>query len=151
MPFKSADTIEFFVPGVPSTSGSKRGFINRKTGGVIVAPANSKNQKQWMSDVKKFAQQNDDFELIRGPVKLTIRFIFSRPKSHYGSGKNAEVLKKSAPQWHIKKPDLTKLVRCTEDALKGVIWLDDSQVVSQDVFKDYGYRPGAQIIITNLS
>jgi Holliday junction resolvase RusA-like endonuclease len=140
--------IEFFVPGIPKTSGSKKGYPNKKTGGVIIVPANSKDQKQWMSDVKKFAEQPAYFELITGPVKLTLRFYFLRPKSHYGTGRNVGILKKSAPAFHTKTPDLTKLVRCTEDALKGVIWVDDRQVVSQDTFKDYGNPPGVHVIIS---
>ena len=143
--------IRFFVPGIPSTSGSKRGFVNPKTGGVIIAPTNSKKQKQWMSDVKKFGKEAcGDGPLYLGPVILTIDFKLMRPKNHYGTGRNAGVLKKSAARYHLKKPDLTKLVRCTEDALKGVVWKDDSQVVRQNVGKYYSSKPGAQVIIECL-
>lgn len=139
--------IEFFVPGIPSTSGSKKGFRNPKTGGVIIAPANSKKQKQWMSDVKKFASEAYSGPVITGPVNLYVDFVFMRPKSHYGTGRNSGVLKMSAPVEYIKKPDLAKLVRCTEDALKGVVWKDDSQVIVHNTRKMYGDRPGTYVWI----
>ena len=69
--------------------------------------------------------------LLIGPISLTVTFLFSHPKGDFGSGKNAGVLKCSAPILHIKRPDATKLLRCLEDALNGVIWKDDSQIVYQ--------------------
>ncbi len=38
-----------------------------------------------------------------------------------------------------------------EDALKGIAWMDDSQVVEQYVRKLYGVRPGAQISISEMA
>jgi Holliday junction resolvase RusA-like endonuclease len=35
------------------------------------------------------------------------------------------------------KPDLTKLLRAVEDALTGVVWRDDSQIIHQVVNKEY--------------
>jgi Holliday junction resolvase RusA-like endonuclease len=50
-------------------------------------------------------------------------------------------------------PDTTKLVRSTEDALKGICWRDDSQVVYQVASKEYAARggiPGADIKIERM-
>ena len=35
----SPQEISFWVPGIPKPAGSKRGFVNRKTGGVIITDA----------------------------------------------------------------------------------------------------------------
>ena len=40
-----------------------------------------------------------------------MNFRFVRPKSHYGTGRNAKKLKPSAPPHHTQKPDATKLLR----------------------------------------
>ena len=63
-------------------------------------------------------------------VKLSAKFYFQRPKSHYGTGRNAETLRDSAPPEHIQTPDVDKLVRLISDALTiaGVI-ADDRLIV----------------------
>ena len=137
--------MEFFVPGKPATAGSKRGFgFKRKDGsiGVAMAPDN-KRQKPWMAAVASSAVDaiGDDCELIRGPVKLAVTLVFARPKSHMGK----RGLRPSAPQCHITKPDSLKCVRAIEDALSGVIWKDDSQVVEHQIAKVYGEPEGAII------
>ena len=57
-------------------------------------------------------------------------FTFVRPKSHYRTGRNAHLLRDDAPTRPATIPDLSKLARSTEDALKdaGVI-RDDSLIV----------------------
>ena len=37
--------------------------------------------------------------------------------------------KKPKSTQHITKPDLDKLIRCAKDALTGIVWHDDAQVV----------------------
>ena len=142
--------IQFFVPGIPATAGSKTPFIykDKKSGKnrVAMSPAN-KRQKPWMSDVKMFAAEAYKGDPLTWPIGLYIDFYLPRPKSHYGTGKNSDKLKDSAPNRPITMPDLTKLTRALEDALKGIIWRDDSQVVSQYIEKHYSNKPGAQVTI----
>jgi len=145
--------ISFFVPGIPATSGSKSAYPykNKKTGrlGVAVAPA-SKRQKSWMGVVRLFAKENYCGDVLTGPVSLSLVFYLPRPKSHFGTGRNAGKLKPSAKRYPTTTPDLTKLVRAVEDALKGVTWKDDSQVVYQHNTKLYGGRPGVEVTIRDL-
>jgi len=142
--------IQFWVPGIPATAGSKTAFPykDKKTGKtrIAMAPANKK-QKPWMSDVKAFAVDAYNGDLIMGPVVLFIDFCLPRPKSHFGTGRNTKKLKDSAPKYPTGKPDLTKLARAVEDSLKGIIWRDDSQVVSQGINKNYDSKPGALVCI----
>jgi Holliday junction resolvase RusA-like endonuclease len=71
----------------------------------------------------------DNFQLLLGAVKVTVNFVIQRPKNHYGTGKNSNILKHSAPKmFHTQKPDAAKLYRSTEDALTGILWKDDCQV-----------------------
>ena len=71
------------------------------------------------------------------PLNVEMTFYFPRPKSHYGTGKNVNVLKENAPTHHTKKPDAMKLARAVEDALTGIVWKDDSQVWNCMVQKEY--------------
>jgi Holliday junction resolvase RusA-like endonuclease len=51
---------------------------------------------------------------------------------------------------HTKKPDLDKLLRALKDALKGVIYRDDSQVVRVVTSKDYSPAPGVIVTVRQL-
>jgi Holliday junction resolvase RusA-like endonuclease len=144
--------IEFFVPGKAATAGSKKAFYVKKLKRAIITH-DSKKTKPWMNTVKFFAMAEYQGLLLCGPVKLTMEFRRLRPKGHYGSGKNAHTLIKAGIEapLPITKPDLTKLVRAAEDALKGVIWRDDSQVCIQETRKVYVDRdPGVQIQISEI-
>ncbi len=142
--------IRLFIPGKPATAGSKSVYRTPQ-GKTIVAPA-SKYTKPWMEAVKYAAIKKgyNGKLIIRGPIRLTCTFYFLRPKSHYGTGRNKDILKQSAPQHKTTIPDLTKHVRAIEDSLTGLIWRDDSQVVEQINKKLYGEPQGAEIIIEEI-
>ena len=149
--------IEFFVPGIPKTAGSKKYMgHNKKTHKPIIIDTCEKGG-DWRAAVQAFAVKACDGKpLMSGPIYLHTSFYFARPKAHYGTGKNAQVLKPSAPKHHTKKPDTTKLLRAVEDALKGVIWHDDSQVIKQMTCKEYVCRyaddkPGAYVYIEDYA
>jgi Holliday junction resolvase RusA-like endonuclease len=146
--------MKFFVQGIPVPKGSAKAFVikTKATGKLraIVTQDNREKQKPWASMIGVTAQQLNQ-PMIDGPVSLSLAFILPRPKNHFGTGKNAAVLKASAPRWHVSKPDLDKLTRCVKDALTGVIWHDDSQVAQLgNVSKTYGDVPGVLIGIWPL-
>jgi Holliday junction resolvase RusA-like endonuclease len=121
-----------------------------------VTHANPKT-KDWMNSVKWFAMKAANrMLLLDEAVRLELVFLYERPKSHYGTGRNAGCLKSSAPMFYEKttNPDLTKIVRAVEDALTGIIWKDDSIVVQQLPIKLYccgDEKPGVMIKITTMS
>lgn len=121
------DSLYFTVFGKPAQMGSKKAFV--RGGRAIITDDNSEKRRQWANSVSySAAQAMNGAELWACPVELDVGFHFSRPKSHYGSGKNSNVLKESAPKLHSQTPDLDKLLRCLCDALTGVVFRDDSQI-----------------------
>jgi Holliday junction resolvase RusA-like endonuclease len=84
---------------------------------------------------------------MEGPLKVSLRFGLLRPKGHFGK----RGLKPSAPQYPTVKPDVIKLARCVEDALNGLAWKDDSQIVFEELGKVYAGSPGVQIEIGGVS
>lgn len=148
MQTKTANKISFFVPGTPLAGGSKTGF-RTKSGKIIMRDANKKVEI-WKSTVAYFAAEAYGGEPLSGPVRCEIVFVLKRPKNHYGTGRNTGILKSTAPYWHTSKPDRTKLMRSTEDALKGILLKDDSHVCDGNVRKIYGEKTGAQITVTSL-
>ncbi len=141
--------IDFFVPGIPRPAGSKRA-LPTKSGKIAIVDASGQKGKDWRADCKSFAREVYRGDPVVGPLYLGIIFTMIRPKGHYGTGRNAEKLKGSAPEYPTGKPDLTKLIRGLEDALTGIVWRDDAQIVKQTVVKEYGKIPGAYISVRRL-
>lgn len=141
--------ISLFVPGIPKPGGSKRGFYNAKLGRVLITE-DCKASKSWRAVVSLAAREAYQGYPLVGPLELTVAFVMPRIGSHYGSGKNAEKLKPAAPKFHTVKPDATKLMRSTEDALTGILWRDDAQIARQTVEKSYGECAGAWITVEQL-
>jgi Holliday junction resolvase RusA-like endonuclease len=143
----------FTVHGKAEPAGSKRAFAIKRggvpTGRVAVVDANPK-AKSWQHDVKHSALEamtGAGLVLVAGPVNVSMTFYTPHPKSHYGTGRNATVLKPSAPRFPTGRPDSLKLARGTEDALTGIVWRDDAQVVDLDVHKRYGCSRRCEIVV----
>lgn len=109
--------------------------------------------RPWREAVKAAALQamGDGWERLDGPVWLEVTFYYARPRSHYGTGRNAAVLKPSAPVWKTSVPDVSKLARSTEDALTDVgLWRDDALVVRLGASKSWS-RDGFQGAVVSVS
>jgi Holliday junction resolvase len=147
----AANQITIWVPGIPAPAGSKKGFFNKKSNRVIIVD-DCKRSKPWQSDVKAFAHEAYQGPLLRGPLHVIAAFYMPRPKGHYGSGINAGQLKGGAQAYPIGRPDLSKIFRGVEDALTGVIWADDAQIVIQYLHKLYeaDRGPGVEIMIREI-
>jgi len=147
--------LEFTVYGTPAPAGSKRGF-RTNYGRIIITDANPKARpwKALVTDAACQAIENGSggrMGLLRGPLYLECTFYLPRPKSHYGSGRNSQLVKPAAPEYPAGKPDATKLLRAVEDALNGVVWKDDAQVVMQFVVKMYGEPARCEVKIEELT
>jgi Holliday junction resolvase RusA-like endonuclease len=127
--------IHFTVLGRAKTAGSKRAFVNPKTGKAIVTDDSGKAGKEWRADVKSCAREAWDGPLLEGPLTVVLTVFRARPKSHFRANGD---LKDSAPATPTTRPDLTKYARAAEDALTGILWRDDSQITDQVHAKRYG-------------
>jgi Holliday junction resolvase RusA-like endonuclease len=143
-------TIE--VRGLPAPQGSKRHVGH----GIMVE--SSKAVGPWREAVRAETQRalesilfaGRDLPPTGGPMAMTATFYLPRPKSHYRTGRNAHLLRESAPPFPAGRPDLDKLLRALLDGLTaGGVWQDDSQVVQLAAAKDYG-EPGCILTIDRL-
>jgi Holliday junction resolvase RusA-like endonuclease len=143
--------ITFTVRGLPAPQGSKRAFRNKYTGRIQQVES-SKRVRPWRSDVRDAAEKACQ-EPLAGPVAVELAFRWPRPKGHFGSGRNAAQLKASAPVWPAQLPDLDKLARAVMDALTGLAFDDDAQVVDLGLRKRYadGEGPGVTVTVRSLS
>lgn len=136
----------FYVWAKPQPRGSKvaipvynphrRQYVHDEKGRPLITMRDD-NEKSthWMQAVSTYARQAWKGRApLAVPLTLSIVFRFNRPRSHYGKGRNAKVVKEKcralAPIGRRTYGDLAKLIRGTEDAISGIIWEDDSQIVT---------------------
>jgi Holliday junction resolvase RusA-like endonuclease len=75
-----------------------------------------------------------------GPLAVTIVAYLDRPKHHYGTGKNALNVVRSAPAYPTARPDIDNLQKTVLDALNTIAWADDSQVIEISCSKFYAHN-----------
>lgn len=126
--------IAFTVYGIPQTKGSAKAFYRPGMRFPVVINDNAKN-KGWAATVSGEAQRHRPSTPFTGPVRLMLAFGVQKPKSYPKT--------KELPA--TKKPDLDKMIRSVKDALKGVLYRDDSQVVELRATKAYSDTPGVKI------
>lgn len=130
--------MQFFVPGIPAPQGSKTKWGTEA----------SKNLKPWRDSVIIAARNAEPQRVYFSEVAVDLTFFFPRPKSHFGTGRNATLLKSSAPEWKASAPDLDKLCRAILDALvQAGILRDDALVVTLNAGKLYDEHPGCRVTI----
>jgi Holliday junction resolvase RusA-like endonuclease len=141
-PIINADIISFCAYCTPEPQGSMRAFIPKGHTRPIITSDN-KDLKSYRQEVAKaaLAERNKIgiYGIIFGkhvPVAATFEFYFAKPES---------VSKKRTE--NVVRPDVSKLIRATEDALTGIIYLDDAQIIEEHAFKFYGLPERVEIKI----
>lgn len=160
--------LEFTVLGVPAPKGSSRAMI-RGDKPVNVPSGSNVNRdalQSWDAAVRNAAVAAVDWahgmDLVvssaptpgvyfgQHPLRIQIVFRMRRLKAHFHA--KTGQLRADAPKYHITKPDAGKLLRATEDSLKGIVMLDDShfsEVMARKVYANPG-REGAWIKIEQI-
>lgn len=101
-------------------------------------------------DFLSIVQYNAPKEPFAVPLAIAIRFYFTRPKSHFKTGKNSHIMKDTAPLWHTSKPDVDNMAKFLMDSLNKIYWKDDSYIVDCWITKQYDDKPRTEIEITLL-
>ena len=125
-------TQTFTILGDPRPQGRPR-FYRRGNFVGAYDPKESRGYKQTLA--AQIAAQNPEY-IPEGAISLDCAFIFARPKS----------LPKKVVD-HTKKPDLDNLLKALKDAMTGIVWHDDAQIVSLSARKDYGDVPGIKMVV----
>ena len=75
---------------------------------------------------------------LSGALKISLKFYFKRPKSHYRTGKFSKLLKENiSGNYNDKKPDLDNLIKLVCDSMEGSWFKNDSQISSIRAEKFY--------------
>ena len=140
--------IRIRIYGTPAPQGSKR-FVGIQ-GGKGRMIESSRKVRPWRQDVKAAAEAvRAGRKPLDGPLRVTMVFTLPKPSS----------APKRRRTWPMRKPDVSKLVRSTEDALTDAgMWADDARVVEYGLvakrYPNEGHlaleAPGAVVLIERI-
>jgi Holliday junction resolvase RusA-like endonuclease len=124
-------SIMFTIDGEPQAKGRPR-FTRT---GHTYTPKQTALYENW---VKLCCQQAmEGREPLQGALHLSLMFVMPIPQSYSKRDKAAISEGRKLP---AKKPDIDNLMKCFDGA-NGVLWRDDSQIVSITARKVYGDKP----------
>jgi crossover junction endodeoxyribonuclease RusA len=140
----NADRLQLTVTGPPVPWKRARSNGKRRYTDPAMAEYQERVRAAWMVEGRPE---------LAGYLALSATFVIERPKSHYGTGRNAGVLRPTAPEYP-GVPDLDNYVKNVGDALNGLAWGDDAQIVClvgvQKVFAPYGHEPYTEVMASTL-
>ena len=141
--------IEIEVFGLPRPQARGRSFVPKdqaakfKRGEIdrIRSRIHNPPKTEWHDQVKAAIREHRQHPLLDEAVYLEIIWNFLRPKS----------VKEKARPFMTVKPDIDNLEKLVKDAMKGIIYRDDSLVVGVHKFKQYAEPPGCLIRVFTMA
>lgn len=131
---------EFTIPGIPVPQGRAR----RGRGKTMYDPPKSRAYKEYVSLV---AMKHKPKELYEEALFMRAKIYRPIPKSMTKKDRKLAIAGIKRP---IVKPDNSNYIKGIEDALNGIIYKDDSQIVDHDISKFYSDDPRVEIEIREL-
>ncbi len=130
------EVLHIRVYGLPVAQGRPRAF-KTPTGQVrVYDPANARD---WKRTVQAQVISHKPPVPVEGPLAVVLRFILRRPRS--------------LPKRELfpaRRPDAENLGKAVLDAMEGIIYRDDAQIVRLAIAKDYGPVPGVEIRVERI-
>ncbi|GIQ67425.1 RusA family crossover junction endodeoxyribonuclease [Xylanibacillus composti] len=135
--------IRFTIYGEPVAQGRPRA----STAGGFVRMYDPKKSRDYKDYVRLAAADHAPPELLQGPLAVMVIAYRSIPKSF---SKRKAAAAEAGEIFPVSKPDADNYLKGVKDALKGVMWVDDSQVVDAYARKRYSIKPRIEVIIRQL-
>lgn len=133
-------TIEFEVPGAPI--GWQRAGRNRRTG-AIYTQSKTRAKETEIAEAYRAAANGWKFG-DKAPLRIQVTAYYPIPKSAAKAQREAMLDGKVRP---TVKPDYDNVAKLVGDALNGVAYRDDAQIVDGRTVKMYSETPGIAVLI----
>lgn len=130
------DIISITLSGIPRPKGRPRFGKGR-----IYTPTSTKSYEAGLKLVVRRAM--DGRQPLQGALVLIVKAFLPIPKSWSKKKKSMAMESKIFP---TGRPDADNLLKSV-DALNGVVWEDDAQVVDARVAKFYSQEPRLEIVV----
>lgn len=151
--YVGGDTLFFTVYGEAKPGGSKKALQHPRTGRImVIEDSRNKPWRQQVAHTGLAARVDAPWGDRQADFPLVVEFTFyrPRPKSHYGSGRNAGIVKPGASAAPGTRPDVLKLARACEDALTKILWVDDALICDERLRKVWGEPERVEISVRPL-
>ena len=138
------NTIKFFVPGKPQGKARARTFYNPRLGrSISMTPDNTVLYENLikeccMNNMSDEQKKHDD----QAALTLYITALYAPVKSTSKKQRERMLRDEILP---TKKPDIDNIVKVVADALNGVAYRDDTQIVKIIAEKHYSDIEGLEI------
>lgn len=110
--------------------------------GRTYTPAKTKGYEDEVAVMAKAAM--NCLEPLKTPVAVFVYVTFAVPQSY--SKKRREACLEGLER-HVKRPDLDNIVKAITDGMNGVVYEDDSQIVSLHATKVYGTDAMVEVMV----
>lgn len=121
--------ITFFIPLEPVAKGRPRISPN----GHCYTPGTTRAYEGDIKDLL-YAQRKHFLEIFNKPLNIYLKFFISPPKKfvrHYPSC----------------RPDVDNFAKAVLDAMNGIVFKDDGQIITLTISKRYHSNPGTEVTI----
>ena len=115
--------LQVTVPGRPE---GKKAVADGRWGNKYNPSGNA--MRKFGAIVKATKKIPEERAKYRGPVKIHTKAYFNRPVDHLR--RHNKGIKKKAPAEMIHKPDADNIAKFVGDALTGLAYWDDAQIIS---------------------
>lgn len=137
--------VEFTIPGEPQGKARARTVRNKHTGAIVsYTPEKTVFYEKMIAFAYK-QKTTQNFESV--PVVVAIYAYYGIPKSWSNKKKTGAIKGLILP---TKKPDVDNIAKVVCDALNGVAYKDDSQIVRLFVHKRYSHVPRVEVEIFDI-
>ncbi len=135
------------IPGEPVAQGRPRATtINGRV--RLYDPVKSKNYKEHVRLVAQSARHRAGIRLFTGPLRVRMVIHRKIPTRFRKREKELASVGKIRP---TTKPDSDNYSKSLLDAMNGIIYEDDSQVVDLSVSKFYSENPRVEIRVEEIA
>ncbi|KWE70536.1 endodeoxyribonuclease RusA [Burkholderia ubonensis] len=144
-PSPIAQRVEFVVPGKPVAKGRPR-FARHGAHVRTFTPEATERYENLVKMAARAAMR--DTQPYEGPVRLIVNIGLPIPTSWSQKRQDAAA---AGAIGATKKPDADNVVKALKDAMNGVVYADDGQVVDLWISKRYARVPGVRIEAIELN
>lgn len=121
------------VDGVPKAQGRPRFSVVGYGYRNVVRARDPERSRAWKNRVAHMALTKRPIPILTCALQAEFRFDLPRPKTRRDA------------KHHTQKPDVDNLAKAVKDALSGVVYADDCQIVTLRASKRYSEDPGVWI------
>lgn len=136
--------IKFVIQGEPVAKGRPK-FARRGNFTVAYTPEKTANYETLVKWAYQLSHHGES--PLEGALHVNIKAVFGIPVS---TSKKKRVQMLNGDIYPTKKPDADNIAKAVTDALNGLAYKDDSQIVNLSVYKRYGDTPQVEVTIGRM-